>query len=104
MDFQKNISTAHAFFDVVSNSYNHLNSKNYVGLLLLNFNKAFVTVSHEILLLKLDHYGIRGPCKNLIALFLTGRTQFVVSSGIKFTNLPLTFGVHQGSISGQLLF
>ena len=62
--FQKNTSTTHALLDAVSNIFDQLNSKNYVGLLLLNFKKAFDTVSYEILFMKLDHYGIRGPCKN----------------------------------------
>ena len=87
MDFQKIHPTTYALLDVVRNSYDQLNRKNYVGLVFLDFKIAFDTASHEILLLKLDHYGFRGPCKNVIASFLTDRTQFGYSSGSN----PLTY-------------
>ena len=100
----KNTSTTHTLLDVFSNSFDQLNSKNYVELLLLDVKKAFDKVFHEILLLKLDHYGIRGQSKNLIASFLTDKTQLVSSCGIKSTTLSVRFGLPQGSLLRPLLF
>ena len=56
------------------------------------------------LLLKLDHYSILRLCKNLIASFFSDRTQFVSSSGIKSSNLPVTFGIPQCSILGPFFY
>ena len=58
--FQKNLSTNYAIIDFVTNSLENINSKLYTGLVFPDLIKAFDTVSHDILLHKLDHYGISG--------------------------------------------
>ena len=68
--FQKNISTNHAIFDVVTNSSENINSKLYTGLVFLDLTKAFDTVRHEILIHKRYHYGIRGQTNKLMQAFL----------------------------------
>src|SRR6218665_1916967 len=63
-----------------------------------------LTVSHDILLQKLDHYGIRGMQLHWFKSYFTGRSQYVcckeASSSIKI----IRHGVPQGSILGPILF
>ena len=57
--------------------YDNINSNQYTGLVLLDFKKAFDTISHSVLLHKLQHYGVRGPSLNLLQSYLDQRKQFV---------------------------
>ena len=43
----------------------------------IGFEKAFDTVSHDILLEKLDHYGIRGISNDWFRSYLSDRCQFI---------------------------
>ena len=72
-------------------------------MVFLDLTKAFNTVSHEILIHKLDHYGIRGQANKLMQAFLN-RKQYVLVNGIKSNLLANKYGVAQGSTLGPLLF
>ena len=58
--FRSNHSTTHALLDVTEYTYNALDEENYVIGAYIDLKKAFDSVSHEILLQKLQYYGIRG--------------------------------------------
>ena len=51
--------------------------KLFVGILFVDFTKAFYTVSHNILLQKLNYLGIRGDIWLWLKNYLTERRQFV---------------------------
>jgi len=70
----------------------------------MDLTKAFDTINHEILLNKLNYYGIRNNSLSLIESYLTNRKQFVEIDSVKSEYLNITTGVPQGSILGPLLF
>ena len=75
-----------------------------VDLIYLDFMKAFDSVPHKRLLLKLASYGIKGKNLDIIDAFLCNR-QFVVRIGDTTSKgYKVRSGVPQGTILGPLLF
>jgi hypothetical protein len=58
--FRRKGSTETAIFDLTNNILQGLNDSKRVGGIFCDLTKAFDSVNHEILLMKLDFYGVRG--------------------------------------------
>jgi len=75
-----------------------------IGVLILDFKKAFDSISHDILLKKLSACGISGDFNNYIASYLKDRKQYTVVNDVKSEDEQLDYGVSQGSIIGPNCF
>ena len=51
-----------------------LNNKGQADVIIMDFSKAFDSIPHERLIMKLDHAGINGTLHTWIRSFLTQRT------------------------------
>ena len=73
-------------------------------LVLLDLSAAFDTIDHEILLKDISEYGVRDSALLLLESYLSDRFQWVAADGAVSGQIPLRFGVPQGSVLGPLLF
>ena len=75
---------------------NLLDDNEFGAGVFVDMKKAFNTVDHEILVLKLEDYGIRSTAKYWFCSYLVNRKQFVSINNHNSTIQTIVTGVPQG--------
>ena len=102
--FRKGMNTKGALIKFINNVQNWVDEGMKTAAVFVDLKKAFDTVNYELLLKKLEKYGIRGIGLQWFKNYLNNRRQFVKQCGTTSDICTVTCGVPQGSNLGPLLF
>ena len=102
--FRKGRSTEQAIVEISDNLKKAMDNNLYTCGVFLDFAKAFDTVNHQILLKKLEAYGIRGRPLKWFTSYLSNRQQYVSFNNAESSKQIMKCGIPQGSSLGPLLF
>lgn len=102
--FRNGISTSHAMIYILNLLEVHNINKSLVNAIFIDLTKAFDCCSHDILLLKLEKYGINNIELQWFKNYLKGRKQNCLVNDFLSDMSDLLVGVPQGSILGPILF
>ena len=96
--FRQQYSTSHSLINITENIRKALDDGS------IDCGKAFDIVDHQILLAKLNHYGIHGVLNDWFKSYLSNHSQYVSINGYESGLVALNCGVPQVSVLGPLLF
>jgi len=102
--FQALRNTEHALLKFTGDVMDGFDSGNVTVATFMDLSKAFDCVNHEILIGKLQHYGVSSVDKSWVKSYLHDRKHLVSWNKQSSSVSTLNIGVPQGSILGPLLF
>ena len=102
--FQRSHSIETALIHLMDQLLSDLDHSKVSGLVFVDYRKVFDLIDHDILLSKLEAYGITFRELILLTNFLRGRRSAVVIDGVQSEYRLITHSVPQGSVLGPLLF
>ena len=97
-------STQDAMIHLTEQIYSNLHNKLSTLAIYIDFSKCFDTLNRDILLKKLEIYGIRGIPLQLFKSYLENRYQAVKVNNVISEYMPINVGVPQGSVLGPILY
>ena len=108
--FRTNHSCENAISELIGHIIKGKENNKSTACVFLDLSKAFDTIKHDVLLAKLERYGIRGVALNWFKSYLSDR-KIRVKCTVESTGkteyskeYPITFGTPQGSCLGPLIF
>ena len=106
--FQSKHSCEHAVQELLGNFLKGRELGKSTLAVFLDLSKAFDTISHSVLYMKLERYGICGTCFSWFRSYLENRQKRVkcaTADGLEYSDLkPVNFGTSQGLVLGPLIF
>ena len=102
--YMKHHSTSTILHDLIDTWLDNMENGQTNIVSYLDLMKGFDTISHDLLLNKLEKYGISQNNLKWFKSYLTDRFQFVTCNNNSSSSKPLSVGVPQGSILGPVLF
>ena len=102
--YRSRYNTQHVLLRLIEQWRACLNDNKVVGGILMDLSKAFDCLPHDLLIAKLEAYGLGRSSLLLLLSYLKDRKQSVKIKGIKSLFQLIKSGVPQGSILGPILF
>ena len=91
--FRQKLSATHTVISLTEVIRKNLDEGNIGCSIFVDLQKAFDTVERNILLAKLEHYGIRGLANEWFRSYLSNRKQYVSINGHESGLTSLLYGV-----------
>ena len=108
--FRRMHSCEHAVGEFIANITKGIEKGKFTAGIFLDLSKAFDTLEHEVVYMKLEKYGLHGTCLKWFQSYLSDRSLIVEcktgDSSLKTTSksYPVEYGAPQGSCLGPLIF
>ena len=102
--FRKNHNAQYSLLKMIENWRKQLENGEKIGVNFTDLSKAFDTISHSLLLAKLNAYGFSNQALSLLQSHLCNTCQGSIINGSFSSWNDVITGVPQGLILGPLLF
>ena len=102
--FRKGYSTTSSIVSLTNDIFKGINNQKVTVAVFVDLAKAFNTVNHVILLVKLIKLGITGTLLSWCRSYLSNRPQHTIANNMLSNPELVPCGVPQGSILGPLFF
>ena len=91
--FRENCSTMSALLSFLNYIYKNIDEGKKATAVFVDLSKAFDCVDHDILLKKVECYGLRGQCNKILQSYLLNRKQFVQYYDKRSQEMEVNVGV-----------